>query len=69
MICANIISSVILENIEHISAKAAKGAKLFISGVLMSEDQDIMDHLFSYDFDIEDIMSKGEWMGIYAVRR
>lgn len=69
VICANIISSVILENIEHISAKAAKGAKLFISGVLMSEDQDIMDHLFSYDFDIEDIMSKGEWMGIYAVRR
>jgi ribosomal protein L11 methyltransferase len=69
VICANIISSVIIGNIEYISSKIAKGGKLFISGILMDEDQDILDHLFSNDLDVEDIQTKGEWIGIYAVRR
>ncbi len=69
VICANILSSVIIEHIEHICNKAAKGAKLFLSGILMSEDELVMDHVFSNEFDVEDIMSKGEWMGLYAVKR
>ena len=69
IICANILSSVIIENMEHISARAAKGARLFLSGILMNEDEEIMDHVFSNEFDVEDIMSKGQWMGLYAVKR
>lgn len=69
VICANIISSVIIENIEHIDSKMAKGGKLFVSGVLMDEDQSIMEYLFQNGFDVEDIQCKGEWIGMYAIKR
>ncbi|MBK9227389.1 MAG: 50S ribosomal protein L11 methyltransferase [Ignavibacteria bacterium] len=69
VVCANIISSVIIDNIEHIDSKIAKGGKLFVSGVLMDEDQSIMDYLFQNGFDVEDIQNKGEWIGMYAIKR
>lgn len=69
IICANIISSVIIENIEHITEKITKGGKLFVSGVLMDEDQGIMEYLFQSGFDVEDIQTKGEWIGMYAIKK
>ncbi len=69
IICANIISSVIIENIEHIMEKITKGGKLFVSGVLMDEDQGIMEYLFQNGFDVEDIQTKGEWIGMYAIKK
>ena len=69
VVCANIISSVIIDNIDYIDSKIAKGGKLFVSGVLMDEDQSIMEYLFQSGFDVEDIQTKGEWIGMYAVKR
>ncbi|MBS1517028.1 MAG: 50S ribosomal protein L11 methyltransferase [Bacteroidetes bacterium] len=68
IVCANIIRSVILENIERISGMMKKGSKLFLSGILISEDQDILEHLVQYDFEIIDMQVSSEWIGIYAVR-
>lgn len=69
VICANIIRSVIIDNIEHIAGKINPNGKLFISGVLLSEDQEVLEYLTQYDFDVIDISSKAEWIGIYAVKR
>ncbi|MBL8006023.1 MAG: 50S ribosomal protein L11 methyltransferase [Ignavibacteria bacterium] len=68
IICANIIRSVITENFEHIINKIKSRGKLFISGILSSEDQEILELLILNDFNVEDIQIKSEWIGIYAVR-
>ena len=69
VICANIIRSVIIENIEHISGKIKPNGKLFLSGILLTEDQEILEYLTQYYFEIQDIISSAEWIGIYAVKR
>lgn len=69
IVCANIIRSVIIENIEHISGKIKPNGKLFLSGILLSEDQEILEYLTQYYFEIQDIISSAEWIGIYAVKR
>lgn len=66
VICANIIRSVIIENIEHISNKIKSKGKLFLSGILISEDQEILEYLTQHDFEVIDIISKSEWISIYA---
>jgi ribosomal protein L11 methyltransferase len=68
VICANIIRSVITDNFEHIKDKLKSKGKLFISGVLSSEDQEMLELLILNDFDVEDIQIKSEWIGIYAVK-
>lgn len=68
VICANIIRSVIIENIEHITNKINPKGKLFLSGILSSEDQEILEYLTQYEFDVMDIVIKSEWIGIYAVK-
>ena len=68
IICANIIRSVIIENIEHIREKINQRGKLFLSGILISEDQEILEYLTQNDFEVIDIVSKAEWIGIYAVK-
>ena len=69
IICANIIRSVIIDRLEHISEKINTNGKLFVSGVLLSEDQEVLEYLTQYDFEIIDISSKAEWIGIYAIKR
>ncbi|MBK8549790.1 MAG: 50S ribosomal protein L11 methyltransferase [Ignavibacteria bacterium] len=69
IICANIIRSVIIDNIEHISGKIKMNGKLFLSGILLSEDQEILEYLTQYEFEVADISSNAEWIGIYAVKR
>ncbi len=69
IICANIIRSVIIDNIEHIRDKINSDGKLFLSGILISEDQEVLEYLTQHEFEIMDIISKSEWIGIYAVKR
>ncbi|MEO8208969.1 MAG: 50S ribosomal protein L11 methyltransferase [bacterium] len=69
VICANIIRSVIIENIEHVKDKINVNGKLFLSGILISEDQEILEHLTQHEFEVIDIISKSDWIGIYAVKR
>lgn len=69
IICANIIRSVIIDNIEHVKDKINVNGKLFLSGILLSEDQEILEHLTQHEFEVLDIISKSEWIGIYAVKR
>ncbi|MEP7146544.1 MAG: 50S ribosomal protein L11 methyltransferase [bacterium] len=69
IICANIIRSVIVDNFNYINDKIVVNGKLFLSGILNCEDGIILELLYLNDFDIEDIISKTEWIGIYAIKR
>lgn len=69
VICANIIRSVITDNFEHIKEKLNDNGKLFLSGILNTEDQTILELLFQNDFEVIDILNKSEWIGIYAIKR
>ena len=66
VICANIIRSVIQENIDHIKKKLAPGGKLFISGVLLGEEKAMTGTLLENGFQIKKILHQAEWLGIYA---
>jgi len=68
IVCANIISGVLLENMENFSNMIDSGGKLFLSGILENESQDLLEHLTEYDFEIVDIQMSSEWIGIYAVK-
>lgn len=66
VICANIIRSVIQENITFIKEKLAPDGKLFISGVLLAEEKSITRTLLDNGFIIKKILHQAEWLGIYA---
>ncbi|MFA5404288.1 MAG: 50S ribosomal protein L11 methyltransferase [Ignavibacteria bacterium] len=67
-IYANILRSVIEKNLKTIYDKLNKGGKLFISGVLIDEENQISDSLRKNNFRIIDKRFKSEWLGIYAVK-
>lgn len=68
VICANIIRNVITENMEHIREKLNPNGKLFLSGILISDDQEILECLTQNDFEVIDITVKSDWIGIYATK-
>lgn len=68
VICANIISSVIKENLGNIYSKLRINGKLFLSGILRKEERSLKSFLMKNGFDIIEIIRKSEWIGIYAVR-
>ena len=66
IICANIISSVIKQNIDLIKEKLNKDGKLFLSGILKEEEAGILDELNNKGFKVQKVLQKAEWIGIYA---
>jgi ribosomal protein L11 methyltransferase len=66
VICANIIRSVIQDNIDHIKEKLAPDGKLFISGILLGEEKNMTRTLLERGFRIKKILHQAEWLGIYA---
>lgn len=66
VICANIIRSVIENNIRYIYEKLKPGGKIFISGVLVSETERVFEVLSASGFSVKEVYKKAEWLGIYA---
>lgn len=66
VICANIIRSVIENNIRYIYEKIKSGGKIFISGVLVSETERVLEVLSASGFSVKEVYKKAEWLGIYA---
>jgi len=69
VICVNIISSVIAENLKTILNKLKPSGKLFISGVLDEEDSSVSHTIVKGGFHIKDKRTKSEWLGIYAIKK
>jgi ribosomal protein L11 methyltransferase len=68
VICANIISSVIKENLELMNLKLKPEGKLFLSGVLREEERSLKGHLKKNGFKTVEVIRKSEWIGVYAVK-
>ncbi len=68
VICANIISSVIKENLDCMYDKLKIYGKLFLSGILRKEERSVMNILDDYGLIVAGIMRRSEWIGIYAVK-
>jgi ribosomal protein L11 methyltransferase len=68
IVYANILRNVIEKNLGEIYKRLKTGGKLFISGVLADEENQISDSLRKNNFRIVDKRFKSEWLGIYAVK-
>lgn len=66
VITANIISSVIMQNIGHIKRNLKNKGKIFISGILKEEKDNFVKFLEQNKFDLIEIISEAEWLGIYG---
>ena len=66
VICANIILSVISDNINFIFQKTKPSGKIFLSGILKTEENKIKKVLQKNSFKISDIKNSAEWIGNYA---
>lgn len=69
VIAANIIRSVITANLKHIHSKLKSGGKLFISGILIEEEELLINELQKYDIEILEVRKKTEWLGVYARKK
>ena len=68
VITANIIRTVIENNIKSISEKTKHNGKIFVSGVLINETERILEVLSGNGFTVKEILKKAEWLGIYAIK-
>lgn len=68
IICANIIRSVIVDNFPALTERINPGGKLFLSGILMDEDQEILEHLTQLEYEVVDIQMKSDWIGVFATK-
>lgn len=69
VIAANIIRSVITANLNHIYSKLKSGGKLFISGILIDEENLLIKELQKFDIEIIEVRKKAEWLGVYARKK
>jgi ribosomal protein L11 methyltransferase len=65
IICANIVSSVLLENLNTMLSKLKQGGKLFMSGILADEHENFIRKIKTR-VRIREVVLKSEWAGIYA---
>ncbi|MFZ1320993.1 MAG: 50S ribosomal protein L11 methyltransferase [Ignavibacteria bacterium] len=68
IVCANIIRSVIVDNFPTLTERINPGGKLFLSGIMMNEDQEILEHLTQLEYEVVDIQMKTDWIGVFAVK-
>ena len=68
VIVCNIDRTVITKNIKKIYSKLKKDGKLFITGILLEELNEILQLLSVNKFKLIETRSKAEWLSFYAVR-
>lgn len=69
VICANIISGVIIESLDEIYNRLVDKGKFFATGILKIEERDMTDKLENNNFEILKKYYKAEWLGIYAIKK
>lgn len=69
VISANITSNVIIANLKNMYDKLKGNGKLFITGILVEEKNELTEELKKNDFDIKEIRDKAEWTSFYAVKK
>lgn len=69
LICANIDYITISKRLKTIKAKLKKNGKLFISGILTEEKENILNLLKKNSLVTKKISRKAEWVALYCVNK
>lgn len=69
VITANITSGVIIPALDTIHSKLKKHGKLFITGILNEESEEMVNSLTEHNFMIVEMCSKAEWCGFYCTKK
>lgn len=69
VITANITSGVIIPRLGNIYNKIKSNGKLFITGILAHEIEELADNLTKYNFMLKEIRTKAEWAGLYSIKK
>ncbi len=68
IILANIIRSVILDNFENFSNSLKTNNILVLSGLLISDEEAILQAAFSFKFRLQRRFEKGEWISLCLIK-
>jgi ribosomal protein L11 methyltransferase len=68
-VTANISSGVIIPTLSNIYHKLKPNGKLFITGILNDEADELVIKLSANNFLLKVMASKGEWTGFYCIKR
>ena len=69
LVAANITSGVIIPNLKTIYSKLKAGGKLFITGILNEESEELINKLSVNNFLMKELRSKAEWSGFYCIKK
>ena len=69
IIVCNIDRTVILGNLKTIHAKLKPGGKLFITGILREEENEVKDSLKKQKFELIETRNKAEWLAFYTTKQ
>jgi ribosomal protein L11 methyltransferase len=69
VITANITRGVIIPNLKHLYSKLEPNGKLFITGILNEESEELINNLTKNTFQLKELSSKAEWSGFYCIKK
>ena len=69
IIVCNIDRTVILGNLKTIHAKLKPGGKLFITGILREEENEVKDSFKKQKFELIETRNKAEWLAFYTTKQ
>ncbi len=69
VIAANITSNVIIANLKNIYDKLIAGGKLFVTGILKEETEELINELTKHNFLIKELKQRAEWSAFYSEKK
>jgi ribosomal protein L11 methyltransferase len=68
-VAANITSNVIIPNLSNIYNKLKPGGKLFVTGILKEETEELINQLTNHNFLMQELKQRAEWSAFYAIKQ
>ena len=69
VISANITSNVIIPNLTNMYNKLKSGGKLFVTGILKEETEELINQLTTHNFLMKELKQRAEWSAFYAIKQ
>ncbi|MEO8514656.1 MAG: 50S ribosomal protein L11 methyltransferase [Ignavibacteria bacterium] len=69
VVAANITSNVIIPNLGYIYNKLKSGGKLFVTGILKEETEELINELTNHNFLMKELKQRAEWSAFYAIKQ
>ena len=69
VVAANITSNVIIPNLGNIYNKIKAGGKLFVTGILKEETEELINELTNHNFLMKELKQRAEWSAFYAIKQ